>query len=92
MVILRLRGRTSLGSTFIKLVGDYADRLDDVGGRLYLSGLQPHLTEQLDRTGTIQGPVRTFEATAVVGESTRAAYRDAEAWLVRRHGKETPDG
>jgi SulP family sulfate permease len=92
VVILRLRGRTSLGSTFIKLVGDYADRLDDVGGRLYLSGLQPHLTEQLDRTGTIQGPVRTFEATAVVGESTRAAYRDAEAWLVRRHGKETPDG
>ncbi len=90
VVILRLRGRTSLGSTFIKLVGDYADRLDDVGGRLYLSGLQPHLTEQLDRTGSIEGPVRAFEATAVVGESTQAAYLDAEAWLVRRHDKETP--
>ena len=92
VVILRLRGRTSLGSTFVKLVGDYADRLDDVGGRLYLTGLQPSLTEQLDRTGSIEGPVRAFEATAVVGESTQAAYVDAEAWLVRRHGKETPAG
>jgi SulP family sulfate permease len=90
VVILRLRGRTSLGSTFVKLVGDYADRLDDVGGRLYLSGLQPTLTEQLDRTGSIERPVRAFEATPVVGESTQAAYLDAEAWLVRRHGKETP--
>ena len=92
VVILRLRGRTSLGSTFVKLVGDYADRLDDVGGRLYLTGLQPTLTEQLDRTGSIEGPVRAFEATPVVGESTQAAYLDAEAWLVRRHGKEKPAG
>ena len=92
VVILRLRGRTSLGSTFIKLVADYGDRLDSVGGRLYLSGLQPSLTEQLDRTGSIEGPVRAFEATRVVGESTHAAYLDAEAWLVRRHDKETPAG
>ena len=92
VVILRLRGRTSLGSTFIKLVGDYADRLDEVGGRLYLSGLQPSLTEQLDRTGSIEGPVRAFEATPVVGESTQTAYLDAEAWLVRRHDKEKPAG
>ena len=35
-VVLRLRGRTSLGATFIKVASDYADRLADVGGRLYL--------------------------------------------------------
>jgi len=28
------------------------------------------------------GDLATFEATPVVGESTRAAYLDAEAWLV----------
>ena len=28
----------------------------------------------------------TFEATPVVGESTQAAYLDAEAWLVKRPG------
>ena len=86
-VVLRLRGRTSLGATFIKVASDYADRLADVGGRLYLSGLQPSLTERLHRTGTIDGPMRAFEATPIVGESTREAYLDAESWLVKRRGE-----
>jgi sulfate permease, SulP family len=86
-VVLRLRRRTSLGATFIKVVSDYADRLADVDGRLYLSGLEPSLTERLRRTGQIDGPVRTFEATPIVGESTQAAYLDAEAWLVTRNGQ-----
>ena len=60
-----------------KVAGDYADRLAAADGRLYLSGLQPSITERLRRTGTIEGPVRTFEATPVVGESIQAAYLDA---------------
>jgi hypothetical protein len=35
--------------------------------------------------GTAGRWVRTFEATPVIGESTRAASLDAEAWLVTRH-------
>jgi sulfate permease, SulP family len=85
VVVIRLRRRTSLGATFVKVVADYADRLADADGRLYLSGLEPSLTERLRRTGHLEGPVRTFEATPVVGESTEAAYRDAERWLVKRH-------
>jgi SulP family sulfate permease len=85
VVVLRLRRRTSLGATFVKVVGDYADRLADADGRLYLTGLEPSLTERLSRTGHLDGPVRTFEATPVVGESTQAAYLDAEAWLVKKH-------
>jgi len=57
-----------------------------LGGRLYLSGIESSLTEQLRRTGQIGQPVRTLEATSVVGESTQAAYLDAEAWLVKTHG------
>ena len=83
VVVLRLRGRTSLGATFTKVIADYASQLDACGGRLYLSGLDPSLTEQLRRTGHVDGPVRAFEATEIVGESTRAAYLDAEAWLVK---------
>jgi SulP family sulfate permease len=86
VLVLRLRRRTSLGATFLKVVGDYADRLADSGGQLYLSGIESSLTEQLRRTGQIGQPVRTFEATPVVGESTQAAYLDAEAWLVKTHG------
>ena len=87
VVVVRLRRRTSLGATFTKVVGDYADRLADADGRLYLSGLEPSITQQLRRTGNIDGPVRTFEATPVVGESTLAAYLDAETWVVKRHGE-----
>jgi SulP family sulfate permease len=86
VVVLRLRRRTSRGATFVKVVADYADRLADSGGRLYLSGLEPGLVERLRRTGHVDGPVRAFEATPVVGESTQAAYLDAEAWLVKTHG------
>jgi SulP family sulfate permease len=85
VVVLRLRRRTSLGATFVKVVADYADRLAAADGRLYLSGLEPSLTERLRRTGHLDGPVRAFEATPIVGESTQAAYLDAEAWLVTRH-------
>jgi SulP family sulfate permease len=85
VVVLRLRGRTSLGATFVKVVTEYADRLAGSGGRLYLSGLEPSLIELLDRTGHIDGPVHAFEATPVVGESTQAAYLDAQTWLVKRH-------
>ena len=87
VVVVRLRRRTSLGATFTKVVADYADRLADADGRLYLSGLDPSITQQLRRTGNIDGPVRTFEATPVVGESTMAAYLDAETWVVKRHGE-----
>lgn len=85
VVVLRLRRRTSLGATFVKVVADYAGRLAAADGRLYLSGLEPSLTERLSRTGHLDGPVRTFEATPIVGESTQAAYLDADAWLVTRH-------
>jgi sulfate permease, SulP family len=87
VVVLRLRRRTSLGSTFAMVIADYAGQLAGSGGRLYLSGLDSSVTEQLRRTGHVDGPLRAFEATPVVGESTRAAYLDAEAWLVRaNHG------
>jgi sulfate permease, SulP family len=83
VVLLRLRGRTTLGATFVKVIADYAGLLADCGGRLYLSGLDASLLEQLGRTGRLDGPIRTYAATAVVGESTWAAYLDAEAWLVK---------
>ena len=89
VVVLRLRGRTSLGATFIKVATGYAGRLAQADGRLYLSGLKPDLIERLRRTGSVQGPVRAFEATPIVGESTHTAYLDAEAWLVKKN--DAPD-
>src|SRR5712691_2609603 len=84
VVVLLLRRRTSLGATFTKVMADYADRLAAADGRLYLSGLEPNAKQQLHRTGQLDEQLHAFEADPIVGESTLAAYRDAEAWIVKR--------
>jgi SulP family sulfate permease len=83
-VVLRLRGRTSLGATFLVVVTDYARQLAVVGGRLYLTGTDRRLAEWFHRSGglALDGPIRIVQATEVVGESTARALRDAETWLV----------
>jgi hypothetical protein len=43
------------------------------------SGHEPDITQQLRRTGQLDGHLHAFEAEPIVGESTMAAYRDAEA-------------
>jgi SulP family sulfate permease len=86
VVILRLRGRTTLGATLVDVLAHYANDLHAAGGRLYLSGINAGAREQVARTGKLglEGPVRLYEATPVLGESTRAALSDAEWWLASR--------
>jgi SulP family sulfate permease len=85
VVVLRLRGRTRVGATLIDVLSTYANRIADVGGRLYLSGLSPHVREQLSANGKLDlsGPVQLFNATPILAESTKQAYADAENWLVQ---------
>jgi SulP family sulfate permease len=84
VAVLRLRGRRDLGATLIDVLAHYADAITGAGGRLYLSGVGPQAYEQIVRTGKLRltGPVRAYEVTPVLGESTREAHADAEAWLV----------
>lgn len=83
VVILRLRGYTVLGATMIDVLSDYAERLRQVDGRLYLAGISSRSahrlleTEPLARTGV----VRVYRATRILGESLEEARIDAEAWL-----------
>ncbi|MEV0332221.1 SulP family inorganic anion transporter [Nocardia sp. NPDC050717] len=86
VVILRLRGRTTVSSTFLHIVADYARRLDEVGGRLYLSGVDPQVRivwtdELLDSQGI---KIEFFPASSTVGESTLSAYADAEVRIDER--------
>ena len=83
-VILRLRGRSTLGATFFKVIGDYAKRLKDVNGRLYLSGLDESLASrwERDRLPERSAPIRLYRATPTIGESTHAAFLDARARIV----------
>ena len=84
MVILRLRGRTSLGSTFFGVIAGYAEALEAAGGRLYLSGVQDNMVNRFHRSqvADVQGRIKIFNATEVLGASTLAAVDDAKTWLV----------
>jgi len=91
VVILRLRGRTSLGSTFFVVIAGYADALEAAGGRLYLSGVQPDMVHRFHRSQVedVQGKIKVFHASEVIGASTIAAVEDARTWLV---GQEAQSG
>ena len=81
VVILRLRGRVAVGATLIVVVERYAEKLRAVGGRLMLSGVDPALVRQLERTGVVpQDADSVFLAGPIVGESTRQAYEAALRW------------
>ncbi|MFI5261695.1 MAG: STAS domain-containing protein [Candidatus Limnocylindrales bacterium] len=83
VVIIRLRGRTAVGSTSIDVLSDYAKRLEGARGRLYLTGVDGPLVEQFRHSGRL-GPeagVVVFPSAPILGASSEAAYRDGEAWL-----------
>ncbi|MFC5179530.1 SulP family inorganic anion transporter [Nocardioides taihuensis] len=83
-VVLRLRGRVSLGATFFRILATYAEQIGAAGGRLYVSGLDPKMARLLARTVpvTVEPPDQVFGATPVLGESTWAAMNEAQAWVV----------
>lgn len=96
VVLLVLRRRTEMGSTFISMVDRYARKLQARGGKLVLVGVNPRIIMQLKRTGLLRllGEQNVYQSTPLVGEALRQAYADAEQWLAseeqRKH--ENRDG
>ena len=90
-VVLRLRGRISLGATAYAVLQQYAEQLEAVGGTLTLTGLAPGVMSELRRTGRfdLEGPISLVPATEVLFESTERGYKTAETWLFSQGGKET---
>jgi len=83
VVVLRLRGRTTLGATAFIVLAYYAERLRSAGGHLFLSGVDQALLEQLERTHRIdvREAVTVVPASETIFESTHRALHDAEGWL-----------
>jgi SulP family sulfate permease len=83
VVILRLRGYTSVGATLIEVLDNYADALAEVGGRIYLSGVNKKVGEQLRSAGKldVDRTVHLVGADPIFGASTEQAVAHASAWL-----------
>jgi sulfate permease, SulP family len=96
-VVLRLRGQTAAGATLVDVLSHYAEELRRVNGRLYLTGIRSDAYDRLARAAKLRlaGRVRVYEATPILGESTRRAVADARAWLARLERRDsggTDDG
>jgi SulP family sulfate permease len=86
MVVLRLRGRSTLGATGLIVLADYAEGLGSAGGHLFLSGVQPDLAQQLQDTHRVdlRDAVTVVPASPTILESTHSALDAAEARLSAR--------
>ena len=85
VVILRLRGRSRIGSTFLQVLERYAAKLQAKGGKLVLSGVSAHVLAQLARTETFETIPQEdiFLATEALARSTRQAMAAAKQWLAQ---------
>ena len=89
VVILRLRERSDVGSTFIDVLRGYAESLAGVGSKLVLVSLNERLAEQFRVTGLADliGAENMYQSTDQVGAASEQAYRDALVWVAARGGR-----
>jgi SulP family sulfate permease len=86
VVILRLRGRSDLGTTFMDVLRRYALSLAEVGSRLVIVSASERIQEQLAVTGVtaVIGADAIYPGDERVGATLRRAYDDAELWVAAR--------
>jgi len=82
-VILTLRGRTEIGSTFVTVLRRYNQTLHAHEGNLFLAGVDEAVHNQLAKTGLLKeiGEANVFPATPQLGEALNTAIDAANAWL-----------
>jgi SulP family sulfate permease len=87
VVIIRLRGKDELGSTFIKALARYATALSAADSRLLLVGVGPRVLDQLTATRTLLllGADAVYPAGPRIGDSLTQAMADAQAWAAAQH-------
>lgn len=83
VVILRLRGRTELGSTFIDVLSRYAQALASVDSRLVIVSANERVEEQLAVSGItdVIGTDGIYRGDDRVGATINQANSDAVAWI-----------
>ncbi|MGI9667472.1 MAG: SulP family inorganic anion transporter [Acidimicrobiia bacterium] len=82
-VILRLRGKTDLGSTFTDLLGRYAQELEDVDSQLFIMSVEPVVLDQLVVAGVVDtvGSDYIYPADDWLGREFKSTINDAQQWV-----------
>ncbi len=95
VVILRLRGRTDLGTTFMQVLRRYGAALKQAGSKLVIVSASAQIQDQLRAAGVTDliGAEDIYTGNERVGATLKRAYADATAWIEanqRRTGTEAP--
>jgi SulP family sulfate permease len=91
VVILRLRGRSDLGSTFMDVLLRYAEALRDQESKLVLVSADENIHEQLAvaRVTAVVGSQNVYTSDEWVGRTLKQAYSDAIGWVEAHRGDAT---
>jgi SulP family sulfate permease len=83
VAIIRLRGKDSIGSTFIQIMERYSAALHKNGGKLMFSGVSENVYDQLEKTEMIEllGEENVFPDSSKLLYSSKQALKAANAWL-----------
>jgi SulP family sulfate permease len=86
VVILRLRGRSDLGTTFMDALLRYATALEQAGSKLVIVSANERIIEQLQITGitSVIGEHNVYPGDERVGATIARAEADAAAWVDQR--------
>ena len=85
VVILRLRGRTDLGTTFMNVLHRYAHALVATDSKLVIVSASDRIQEQLRVTGVTDliAPENIYSGDERVAATLKRAYADAMTWIER---------
>jgi SulP family sulfate permease len=88
VVILRLRGKSDLGSTFMEVVERYAVKLRATESKLVIVSASDRVIEQLAVTGVtgLIGEDNIYPADEWLGATLTRAHADAREWVSTRSG------
>jgi sulfate permease, SulP family len=83
VVILRVRGRTDLGTTFMQVLCRYGRALTDTGSKLVIESASEQLQKQLRTAGVtdVVGPENIYPSNRRVGATLKRACADATTWI-----------
>jgi SulP family sulfate permease len=86
VVILRLRGRSDLGTTFMDTLRRYAEELQGAGSTLMIVSANERIIEQLAITGitAVIGEHHVYPSDERVGATIARAEADAARWVEQR--------
>lgn len=83
VVILRMRGRNDLGTTFMDVLRRYALSLSAVGSKMMIVSATERIQHQLEVTGVtaVVGEENIYPTDERLGATARRAYADAQQWV-----------